>query len=206
MRGHKTQQQQQQQQHASHGSRPHTPHANKPQTPRADKRDLLTMNQAEVDKRLKRLRRQAKFLDACFYVPCTCQRVRLGVESLVGLVPVIGDFAGVIMSLLFVSMICGRFHTPASIKTQMFLNVALDFVIGLVPVLGDIFDILFKANMRNLELIERHVKEVRSSAQAIELGAAVPKVKAPASAYIPRIPIKKGAAGRILERTRAPAA
>ncbi|KAJ2338603.1 hypothetical protein GGF43_006840, partial [Coemansia sp. RSA 2618] len=178
-----------------------TPHASKPQTPAKppSKRDPLTMSEAEVKKRLKRLRRQAQFLDSCLYVPCTCKRVKLGVDSLVGLIPVIGDFAGVVMALLFVSMVCSRFHTPGWIKTQMFLNVALDFVVGLVPVVGDIFDILFKANMRNLALIEKHVGEVRSSEQAIELGSAAagtPGVKAPASAYIPRIPIKKGAAGR----------
>ncbi|KAJ1865037.1 molecular chaperone [Coemansia sp. RSA 989] len=114
------------------------------------------MSEKEVDKRLERLRITATWLDACMTVPCTCNRVKFGVESLVGLVPVIGDFAGIIMALVFISAIFGTFHTPASIKVQMFLNVALDFVVGLVPLLGDIFDIMFKANMRNMDLIESH--------------------------------------------------
>ncbi|PIA14796.1 hypothetical protein COEREDRAFT_30875, partial [Coemansia reversa NRRL 1564] len=83
--------------------------------------------------------------------------VRFGVDSLIGLIPIIGDFAGVVLALLYVSMICKQFQTPASIKTQMFINVAIDFVVGLVPILGDIIDIMFKANMRNHRLIEKYV-------------------------------------------------
>ncbi|KAJ2846663.1 molecular chaperone [Coemansia brasiliensis] len=123
-------------------------------------------------------------------------------ESLVGLVPVIGDFAGVIMALVFISAICGTFHTPTSIKVQMFLNVALDFIVGLVPLLGDIFDIMFKANIRNMDLIEKHVHSIRTSMQAIEMGtgaAANDGPKTPVSAYIPHVPIKKGAGRKVLE-------
>ncbi|KAJ2452751.1 molecular chaperone [Coemansia sp. RSA 2336] len=193
---------------SAHDSTLHTPHASKPQTPSSvHKRDPQHMSEKEVNKRLKRLRRTATWLDACMTVPCTCNRVRFGVESLVGLVPVIGDFAGVVMALVFISAICGTFHTPASIKVQMFLNVALDFIVGLVPLLGDIFDIMFKANIRNMDLIESHVRSTRTSMQAIEMGtgatttaAAAGGPKAPVSAYIPRVPIKKGAGRKVLER------
>ncbi|KAJ2650172.1 hypothetical protein IWW40_002545 [Coemansia sp. RSA 1250] len=195
---------------SAHGSTSHTPQASKPQTPSSvHKRDPQHMSEKEVDKRLERLRITATWLDACMTVPCTCNRVKFGVESLVGLVPVIGDFAGVIMALVFISAICGTFHTPASIKVQMFLNVALDFVVGLVPLLGDIFDIMFKANMRNMDLIKSHVRSIRTSMQAVEMGtratAAADEPKAPVSAYIPHVPIKKGAGRKILERVAAPA-
>ncbi|KAJ2793734.1 hypothetical protein H4R20_006452, partial [Coemansia guatemalensis] len=149
----------------------HTPHSSKPHTPsEMSRRDPLNMTQVEADKRLEKLRRRAKFLDAAMYVPCTCKRVRFGVDSLIGLVPVIGDFAGIVLALLYVSMICREFHTPASIKSQMFINVAIDFVVGLVPILGDIIDIMFKANMRNHRLIEKYVVERRSSTQGMEMG------------------------------------
>ncbi|KAJ2158597.1 molecular chaperone [Coemansia sp. RSA 552] len=162
------------------------------------------MTQAEVKKRLDRLESTARFLDSCWVMPCTCNRVRFGMDSLVGFVPVIGDFAGVIMALLYVGAICGVFSTPAHIKAQMFLNVAIDFCVGLVPVLGDIVDILFKANMRNHTLISRYVEERRSSGLPLEMGGlpvdpARPKVSAPASAYIPKVPFKPGAGRRVAD-------
>ncbi|KAJ2369089.1 hypothetical protein H4S01_001217 [Coemansia sp. RSA 2610] len=195
----KKQQQQQQRPPPVAAGKPPTP----PKQPTVDKRDPLTMSADEVSARLEKLRKRARFLDACMYVPCTCHKVKFGVESMLGLVPIVGDFAGLILAFLFVSMICGKFHTPASIKTQMVLNIAIDFTVGLVPILGDIFDIAFKANLRNMALIERHVERQRRSTQAAEMGTAAPGVKAPASAYIPRIPIKKGATGRVLERAAA---
>ncbi|KAJ2770044.1 hypothetical protein IWQ57_002839, partial [Coemansia nantahalensis] len=145
--------------------------ADKPRAQTAyDRRDPLSIDQKTRDKKMKRLRRQARFLDAAMTVPCTCGRARFGVEALVGLIPIAGDFAGVILALLYVSMICSEFHTPPTIKTQMFINIAIDFVVGLVPLLGDIFDVIFKANLRNYRLIENHVDAMRSSARGMELG------------------------------------
>ncbi|KAJ1730447.1 hypothetical protein LPJ61_003004 [Coemansia biformis] len=172
-----------------------------------DHRDPLSISQKARDKKMKRLRLHAKFLDAALTVPCTCGRVRFGAESLVGLVPIVGDFAGVIMSLLFVSMICREFHTPATIKSQMMVNVAIDFVFGLVPVLGDIFDVLFKANMRNCQLIENHVDAMRSSAQGMEMGAldagrSPKRPSAPAAAYLPKIPLRPDATGNAVRLAR----
>ncbi|KAJ2710921.1 hypothetical protein H4R19_003506 [Coemansia spiralis] len=164
-----------------------------------DHRDPLGIDQKTRDKKMKRLRRHAKFLDAALTVPCTCGRARFGVDALIGLVPVVGDFAGVVLALLYVSMICREFHTPATIKTQMFVNVAIDFVVGLVPLLGDIVDVMFKANLRNFRLIESHVDALRSSARNMEMGrldadGRLPrKPSPPVAAYLPSVPLRPDA-------------
>lgn len=99
------------------------------------------------------LRRWAVLLDSVFRVPGT--RIRFGLDAIIGLVPGIGDlsapvFAAVILATGF------RMRLPAVVQARMVLNAALDMLIGLVPILGDVADIAWKANLRNLALLERH--------------------------------------------------
>ncbi|KAJ1899358.1 hypothetical protein LPJ66_002164 [Kickxella alabastrina] len=135
-------------------------------------RDPRLLQQAEVDKRLKSLRRRASWLDSKF--SCCCGLFRFGMESLIGLIPVIGDFVGIFLALSFMNTIRRRFNVPASLVSQMTINIAIDFCVGLVPILGDIIDVMFKANMRNYELVEKYVTEQRKAAAAdahnLELG------------------------------------
>lgn len=78
-----------------------------------------------------------------------------GIESFLGFIPGIGDILGVILALYIfkvgVDMGISRKH-----KTLMIFNIMMDFLIGLVPFLGDLFDVVFKANVRNLEILEKH--------------------------------------------------
>ncbi|KAJ2475867.1 hypothetical protein EV174_005124, partial [Coemansia sp. RSA 2320] len=116
-------------------------------------RDPRALDQAEVDRRLKALHRRARWLDSRF--SCCCGLLRFGVESIIGLVPVIGDFAGVFLAVTYMNTIRRRFNVPPSIVSQMTVNIAIDFCVGLVPILGDLIDTLFKANMRNYVLVEK---------------------------------------------------
>jgi hypothetical protein len=101
------------------------------------------------------LRRWAILLDSAFGVPGT--RVRVGLDAIIGLVPGLGDFvAPVFTGLLLVTGL--RMRVPAVVQARMVLNAALDMVLGLVPVLGDLVDIAWKANLRNLALLERHAR------------------------------------------------
>jgi hypothetical protein len=101
------------------------------------------------------LRRWAVLLDSAFGVPGT--RVRFGLDGIIGLVPGLGDFvAPVFTGLLLVTAL--RMRVPAVVQARMVLNAALDMVLGLVPVLGDLVDIAWKANLRNLALLERHAR------------------------------------------------
>lgn len=100
---------------------------------------------------MHRLRRLAGWLDARFGIPGTPWR--FGLDSLIGLIPGIGDGATAVASLYIVAeghKLGVRKRTTA----RMLFNVAVDAVLGLVPLLGDLFDVGWKANLRNVRLIE----------------------------------------------------
>ena len=105
--------------------------------------------------RLDSLRRWAVVLDSLFRVPGTS--VRFGLDAIVGLIPGIGDLASPVYTALI--LIEGlRLRVPAVVQARMVLNAALDMGVGLVPLLGDIADVAWKANLRNLALLERHAQ------------------------------------------------
>lgn len=108
--------------------------------------------------RLARLRRLAWLLDAQFRLPGT--RFRFGVNSLLGLSPVAGDVALGLVSLYLIWE-AKRLGAPSGLLGQMLANVAIEVVGGAVPVVGDVFDMAFKANLRNLDLLERWLQTRR---------------------------------------------
>lgn len=102
---------------------------------------------------LDALRRWAVLLDSAFRVPGT--NIRFGLESIVGLVPGFGDVASPIYTgALLVEGV--RRRLPPVVQARMVVNAAIDMLIGLVPLLGDLADVAWKANLRNLALLERH--------------------------------------------------
>ncbi|HET7307350.1 MAG TPA: DUF4112 domain-containing protein [Gammaproteobacteria bacterium] len=104
--------------------------------------------------RLRRLARLAKLLDGEFRVPGTGWR--FGLDPLIGLIPGVGDAVSAGLSLWIV-IEARRLGAPAGTLMRMLGNIVLDFATGVVPVLGDIFDAGFKANLRNVALLERAV-------------------------------------------------
>ena len=103
--------------------------------------------------RLVQLRRWAVLLDSAFKVPGL--PVRFGLDAIVGLVPGVGELTtpAFTVLLLFTGL---RMRVPLVVLARMVLNTGVDALIGLIPVLGDITDVGWKANLRNLELLERH--------------------------------------------------
>lgn len=105
------------------------------------------------DKRLRRLRALdliAKGMDTAIRVPGT--NIRFGADSVLGLMPGLGDLAAAAVALAIVNE-ARRMGLPNDKLARMLTNVALDGLLGAVPILGDIFDIYFKANRRNVEMI-----------------------------------------------------
>jgi hypothetical protein len=104
--------------------------------------------------RLANLRRIAWLIDAAFKIPFT--RFRFGLNSLIGLTPAAGDAVLAVISLYIVNeaRILGL---PNHLLMRMLGNVAVETLAGSVPVLGDLFDVAFKANLRNLAIIEEHL-------------------------------------------------
>jgi hypothetical protein len=106
--------------------------------------------------RLKRLRRLAWLIDGAFGIPGT--RFRFGINSIVGLLPVGGDVALGAVSLYIVYE-AAQMGVPGPLLGRMLANVAVEVVGGSVPILGDLFDVVLKANLRNIAIIEQHVRK-----------------------------------------------
>ncbi len=104
------------------------------------------------EQRLARLDAVAKLLDIAFIVPGT--KVRYGIDGLIGLIPVVGDLIATALSLWLVRE-ARALGAPWHVTARMLGNVAVQGVVGMVPVAGDAFDVLFRANIRNVRLL-RH--------------------------------------------------
>ncbi|KON81721.1 DUF4112 domain-containing protein [Azoarcus sp. PA01] len=117
----------------------------------------------------EKLRALAWLLDSSIRLP---GGFRIGVEALIGLVPFLGDAVGVLLSGYIVRE-AARLGVPRGVLLRMIGNVAIEGLVGLVPILGDVFDAAWKANQRNVQLLERHfddpVASTRSSRRLVAL-------------------------------------
>jgi hypothetical protein len=104
------------------------------------------------EQRLARLDALAKLLDIAFILPGT--KIRYGVDGIIGLIPVVGTVIATALSLWLVRE-ARALGAPWHVTTRMLGNVAIQGVVGTVPVAGDAFDVLFRANMRNVRLLRR---------------------------------------------------
>lgn len=109
----------------------------------------------DVDRlvRLRRMRGLARLMDTALRIPGT--RFSFGADSIIGLVPGVGDFAGAAISLYIVNE-ARRLGVPNDKLAKMLVNIGFDAVAGSVPLVGDLFDVYFKSNRRNLELVLDH--------------------------------------------------
>lgn len=103
--------------------------------------------------RLRRLDKLSRLLDNAFAIPGT--RFRIGLDGILGLIPGIGDATGAALSIYLIVQ-AARLGLPVSTLLRMVGNVALETVVGAVPIVGDIFDIVWKANIRNMALLRGH--------------------------------------------------
>ena len=103
---------------------------------------------------LERVRAVARVLDSAVKIPGT--NIRFGADSLVGLIPGLGDVAGALLSG-YIVLVATRLGASAPVVARMLLNIALDTIVGSVPVLGDMFDVAWKSNQKNVALLERHL-------------------------------------------------
>ena len=105
---------------------------------------------------IDRLRRLARLLDASIRIPGT--RWSVGIDALIGLVPVAGDAAGVLLSG-YILWEAARLGASRGLLARMALNVAIEGLVGMIPLAGDVFDAAWKANQRNVRLLERELGE-----------------------------------------------
>jgi Domain of unknown function (DUF4112) len=111
-----------------------------------------SMSHAE---RLKRLDRLARLMDAAIAIPGT--RISLGADAVVGLVPGIGDLLAKIASA-YILYEAHQMGIPKHKLLRMGGNVLVDLVFGAVPLAGDVFDVFWRANLRNMKIVRDHVE------------------------------------------------
>lgn len=115
----------------------------------------MTADEATLDERrqrsLDRVQRLSGWLDEAVRVPVI--GVRVGLDPVLGLVPGVGDAGGLVLSSAAVAEAV-RVRAPRRVLARMLGNIVVDFGVGLIPIAGDIFDVYWKANIRNLKVLE----------------------------------------------------
>jgi hypothetical protein len=119
-----------------------------------------------MDHRTDRLRRIAWLLDDLVRVPGTSRRV--GLDPVLGLVPGGGDIAGGALSA-YIVIAAARLGAPPSVILRMGWNIVVDAVLGAVPLLGDLFDAWWKANRRNVALLDSYIEQPGSARRSSRL-------------------------------------
>jgi hypothetical protein len=116
--------------------------------------DAAAIPVRDLDARLKRIALIARVTDTAVAIPGT--DVKLGLDAIVGAVPVAGDLVMACASAVLINE-ARQLGLPAHVIRRMAVNAGLDFAIGAIPFIGDLFDLVFRANERNLRLVEEHL-------------------------------------------------
>ncbi|QQA41380.1 DUF4112 domain-containing protein [Pelagovum pacificum] len=117
-----------------------------------------------IDLELQKLENLANRMDAAFRIPGT--GIRVGADSIIGLVPGIGD--GLALAPAgWIMWKARELGAPSHLLTRMGANVAIDAVIGSIPLIGDLFDVGWKANLRNVKLLREHMERKMQTASPV---------------------------------------
>jgi hypothetical protein len=130
-------------------------------SPPLSKRDVR--KQAEVEESLETL---SRWLDDLIRIPGVGWR--FGIDSLVGLIPGVGDTATTLVSFYILASAV-RYRVPKVTILRMALNIAIDYIVGIIPFVGDLFDFAWKSNKMNMDLLKQRatvtVEEAKQGAR-----------------------------------------
>lgn len=101
---------------------------------------------------LRRIRSLSRLLDNSIRLPFI--NYRIGWDVIIGLVPGVGDLVGTALST-YIIVEAARLGATRGVLARMVFNVMVETVVGSIPILGDVFDAIWKANVRNMRLLER---------------------------------------------------
>lgn len=104
------------------------------------------------------IRQLAEWLDTRFEIPGT--KIRFGFDSIIGLIPGIGDLATTVLGA-YIVIRARELGAPPLLQARMVLNLAIDALVGAIPLFGDIFDLAFKSHARNVRMLLRHLDDPR---------------------------------------------
>lgn len=123
------------------------------------------------ERTLSRARSVATLLDSSIPIPGTGRKI--GLDPILGLIPLVGDFAGALLSG-YIVLAAAQAGAPTLTLIRMVANVAFDTLVGSVPAIGDLFDAAWKSNTKNVALFESHLAanagQERSPQKAFRLG------------------------------------
>ena len=100
----------------------------------------------------RNLARVAWLMDHVVTIPGT--KISIGLDAVLGLLPIGGDLLTGLVQAGLVLVALRHYKVPRTIAARMMANVLLDVAVGSIPILGDLFDVAFKANTRNIKLLE----------------------------------------------------
>jgi len=103
---------------------------------------------------MRRVRVLAQLLDNSITIPGTSRKI--GLDAIVGLIPGIGDLIGAVLSA-YIILEAARADVSGFTLVKMVANVGFDTLLGAIPFVGDAFDAMWKSNIRNVAMLERHV-------------------------------------------------
>lgn len=112
------------------------------------------------DTSVEQLKYLAHLMDKAFTIPGT--EIKMGVDSILGLIPVIGDTVSVAVSG-YIYTFAKKAGVPWHKRLHMIWNIFVDWLIGIIPFIGDIFDIGFKANSKNVDIIVAHHEKKKNA-------------------------------------------
>lgn len=120
-----------------------------------------TLRDPDVEAAYQRIAYVSRLMDSLVAIPGT--RVRLGADALIGLVPVVGDLVSQVISTYLIWE-ARQLGVSRLTTARMIGNMLVDTIIGAIPLVGDAFDIAFRANMKNLRLLRRHLEKTHGGA------------------------------------------
>ena len=118
----------------------------------------LATSNPQQEKHLQEIQELAHLLDNSFRIPLI--NYRFGVDAIIGLVPVIGDFTAFGLAGWIIYR-AARMGAPKALLARMLANALGDTLVGSVPVLGTLVDVVWKSNSRNLRMLERFLAQDR---------------------------------------------
>ncbi|EAW34869.1 DUF4112 domain-containing protein [Lyngbya sp. PCC 8106] len=130
------------------------------------KRSIPTTDDQSKASVVKHLRQFSNILDNAIRVPGTTYGI--GLDPIIGLIPGGGDLLGGLLSA-YIMLRAFRLGVPKEILVRMASNIATETLVGTVPVVGDVFDVAWKANVKNVDLLEDHVNSPQMGQKADRL-------------------------------------
>ena len=121
-----------------------------------DEKIVARSTESKQRKVLERLEKFSRFTDSSIGIPFT--KFRIGADSVIGMLPVVGDIAGLLLSA-YVLAEAQNIGATKAVKLKILRNMAIDFAGGLLPVVGDAFDAIYKANTRNTSLLRHYLED-----------------------------------------------